>query len=403
MVLPLRQNRREPLIYTARSRDVKDLGARPPDYTGAVIALPDQLVRALDSRGRDLTVLVIRLGAMGDILRTIPPVRLLRSSLPEAEIFWVTDQPWRVLLDGHPDLDGVVPVPRNRWNSLSRRPADWGELLGSVRKFRQELRGKRAGLVVDFHGKLRSGVIAWWSRAPVRLGYSGHQQTEGNRLFTTHHVASGARRTPRMERNLSLIRALGIPDSPLPDAALPLVETGQSAAAEVTAALRDSPAGLAVLSPGVSASQAYKRPPAPLLADACRALDRRGVTPLVVWGPGEEADARAVVELAPESAVLAPPTRLPALAALLARARVFVGGDTGPLHMACAVGCPVIGIYGPTDPKVNEPWGVRFRTVFPPRRHYTGIKRIDREAGGFEGLEAAQIEHAVAEILDDAE
>ena len=121
---------------------------------------------------------------------------------------------------------------------------------------------------------------------------------------------------------------------------------------------------------------------------------------MVVWGPGEEQDARAVVELAPEASVLAPPTRLPALAALLSGSRAFVGGDTGPLHMACAVGCPVIGIYGPTDPRVNEPWGVPFRTVCPPDRRYTGIKRIDREAGGFAGIEAVQIERAVERILE---
>lgn len=367
-----------------------------------MIALPDQLVQSLGNQGRNLTVLVIRLGAMGDILRTLPPVRLLRSALPLARLFWITDQQWGVLLDGHPDLDGVVAVPRKNWDELSRTPADWGRLVGSVREFKQELRDKKAGLAIDFHGKLRSGLMAWWSGADVRLGYSGHQQAEGNRLFTTHHVPSGDRRTPRMDRNLSLIRALGIPDSPLPGGDLPLVEAGRQAAAEAVSTLGDSRAGLAVLSPGASEAQAYKRPPAPLLAAACRELDRRGVTPFVVWGPGEEEDARAVVGLAPEAAVLAPPTRLAALAALLARARVFVGGDTGPLHMACAVGCPVIGIYGPTDPRVNQPWGVRFRTVFPPGRSYTGIKRIDKEAGGFKGIEVAQVDLAVAEILDGA-
>ena len=367
-----------------------------------MIALPDQLVQALDNQGRDLTVLVIRLGAMGDILRTIPPVRLLRASLPRARIIWITDQQWRVLLEGHPDLDGIVAVPRKHWDELSGIPADWGRLVASVRQFKQELRGEQAGLAIDFHGKLRSGLMAWWSRANVRLGYSGHQQSEGNRLFCNHHVPSGDRRTPRMERNLSLIRALGIPDSPLPGGDLPLVETGRDAAEEILEMLPAPSAGLAVLSPGASASQVYKRPPTSLLAAACRALDRRGVTPLVVWGPGEEEDARAVVELALGTAVFAPPTRLPALAALLARARIFIGGDTGPLHMACAVGCPVIGIYGPTDPQVNQPWGVRYRTVFPADRHYTGIKRIDREAAGFKGITVEQVERAIAEILDES-
>jgi ADP-heptose:LPS heptosyltransferase len=315
-------------------------------------------------------------------------------------LFWVTDPQWSVLLDGHPDLDDVITVPRKQWEGLWRTPADWGQLVASVRQFKQGLREKDADLVVDFHGKLRSGLVAFWSRAGVRLGYSGHQQAEGNRLLCTHHVPSGDRRTPRMERNLSLIRALGIPDSPLPGGALPLVESGREAADAITASLPDSESGIAVLSPGASASQSYKRPPSPLLAAACRALKRRGVVPLVVWGPGEEEDARGVVDLAPEASVLAPPTRLPALAALLARSRLFIGGDTGPLHMACAVGCPVIGIYGPTDPEVNRPWGVRFRTIFPPGRRYTGIKRIDREAGGFKGIETEQVELAVAELLE---
>jgi ADP-heptose:LPS heptosyltransferase len=366
-----------------------------------VIALPDPLGHALNHQGRDLTVMVIRLGAMGDILRTIPPVRLLRAALPRARLVWIVDEQWGVLLDGHGDLDRVLTVPRRRWDGLARTPADWGLLLASVRDFKQSLRAEGAGLLIDFHGKLRSGLIAGWSRAPVRVGYSGHQQAEGNRLFCTHHVPSGDRRTPRMERNLSLIRALGIPDSPLPGAALPLAEAGGSAVEEVLAALPESRAGLAVLSPGASVSQAYKKPPAALLAAACRSLERRGVLPLVVWGPGEEEDARAVVDRARGTAVLAPPTRLPALAALLSRSRIFVGGDTGPLHMACAVGCPVVGIYGPTDPVVNQPWGVRFRTVFPTDRRYTGIKRIDREAGGFEGIEIGQVEQAVDRILDE--
>jgi heptosyltransferase-1 len=157
--------------------------------------------------------------------------------------------------------------------------------------------------------------------------------------------------------------------------------------------------GYAVLSPGASISQAYKKPPVDLMAAACTRLARLDVTPLVVWGPGEETDARSVVDRAPDAAVYAPPTTLGALAALLERSRLFVGGDTGPLHMACAVGCPVVGIYGPTDPLVNQPWGVRYRVVAPPDRRYTGIKRIDREAGGFDGITADQLTDSIDQIL----
>ncbi|HXV75508.1 MAG TPA: glycosyltransferase family 9 protein [Candidatus Polarisedimenticolaceae bacterium] len=364
-----------------------------------MIALPPDLRTSLAASGRDLKIVIIRLGAMGDVLRTLPPVRLLRSALPLASIVWIVERPWDCLLDGHVDIDEVRIAPRREWQRLSRSPREWPRLLAALRAFRGELAAIRADLAIDFHGNLRSGWVAAWSKAPVRLGYAGHQQKEGNRWFTTHRVGAADRRTPRMERNLALIRALGLPDGPLPGGALPLVAAGRAAADAVAAALPARVGGLAVLSPGSSVRQAYKRPPVELLATACRRLVELDLTPLVVWGPGEQADAAAVIQRSAGTAVLAPPTGLAALAALLDRARIFIGGDTGPLHMACAVGCPVVGIYGPTDPRVNRPWGVTHRVVAPADRRYTGIKRIDRAAGGFAGITAAQIESAVDELL----
>ncbi len=374
----------------------------PRGYTGAVIALPAQLRRSLEHRGRDLRMMVIRLGAMGDILRTIPPVRLLRAGLPEARIVWLVEDRWRLLLDEHPDLDELIVAPRRQWEPRLRSPGQWPALWRSLREFREGLRRLELDLVVDFHGNLRSGLLARWTGAPVRLGYAGHQQKEGNRWLMTHRVPSAARRTSRMERNLALVRALGVEDSPLPDGALPILAPGAAEAAEIERRLPATHHGFAVVSPGASVSQIYKRPPAEILAAACRVSARRGVTALVVYGPGEEADARAVVDLAGGDAVFAPPTKIPTLAALLARARLFVGGDTGPMHLACAVGCPVVALYGPTDPRVNEPWGVPFRVVAPVGRRYTGIKRQDRQAGGFEGIEAEQLERAVSQILDES-
>ena len=154
-----------------------------------------------------------------------------------------------------------------------------------------------------------------------------------------------------------------------------------------------------MISPGASRAQAHKKPPASLLSAASRRLARDGVASLVVWGPGEEQDATRVTDEPASEAKLAPPTDLPTLAALLARARLFVGGDSGPLHLACAVGCPVVGIYGPTDPVVNSPWGVPYRTVAPEDRSYTGIKRLDRRAGGFDGLHPTRIERSLTELL----
>ncbi len=362
-------------------------------------ALPPALQHALRDDGENLSFLVVRLGALGDILRTIPPVRLLRRALPRATIRWVLDDRWRIALEGLADIDEILPLPRRDWERRARSPVGWPGWLRSIGAFRTRLRRTRTDIVLDFHGNLRSGIVGWFSAAPVRLGYAGHQQKEGNRWFTTHRVAVGQRRTPRMERNLELIRALGIPDQPLPVGELPLARDGAAEARRIAEEICGASASLAVIAPGVSAAQAHKKPPPALLAAACRRLATRGVTPLIVWGPGEESDARRVLQHAPRESILAPPTDLRALAGLLARARMFVGGDTGPLHMACALGCPVLAMYGSTDPLVNSPWGVASRSVFPPGRRYTGVKRLDRESGGFGGLTPEQVETAVDELL----
>jgi ADP-heptose:LPS heptosyltransferase len=357
------------------------------------------VTRALERQGRSLTLLAIRLGAMGDVLRTLPPVRLIRRALPDARIFWVVEDRWSVVLEDHPDLDGTVTLPRREWDRLVRSPVSWPRLLSSLGRARRALRRVRADLVVDFHGNLRSGLFGWMSGAGVRLGHSGHQQKEGNALFTTHRVPSGDRRTPRMERNLDLVRGLGLPVRPLPAGGLPMVDAGREAAEQIVRLLPAHVEGYAVLSPGASLQQAYKKPPTEMLAAACRRLAGRDIVGVIVYGPGEEEDARRLHDQLGELSRLAPPTSLPALAALLHGARLFVGGDSGPLHMACAVGCPVVGIYGPTDPQVNRPWGVPHVAVSPPGREYTGIKRLDRASSGFAGLRPEHVEAAVDELL----
>jgi ADP-heptose:LPS heptosyltransferase len=359
--------------------------------------LPPALENALRDAGASPTIFVIRLGALGDILRTIPAMRLIRRGLPHAALWWVVDDRWRQALEGHADLSGTLALPRRDWQRQVRSPAGWPALGLSLRAVRRQLQAHDPDLVLDFHGNLRSGLVGLLSGAAVRLGHGGHQSREGNRWLTTHRVPAGPRRRSRLERNLDLVRALGLPDGPLPLGDLPLATAGRDAAQRIVGGDGGATTPFAVINPGASVSQAHKRPPAELLAAAAERLGRHGVLPLVVWGPGEEGDARAVVERS--GARLAPPTDLAALAALLARARLFVGGDSGPLHLACLTGCPVLGLYGPTDPLVNGPWGVPSRSVVPAGRVYTGIKRVDRRGGGFAGISLEQVRRAVDELL----
>ena len=338
---------------------------------------------------------------MGDIVRTLPAVRLVRFSLPDARVRWVAWEPWAPLLQGHGEVDEVVPLPRAAWRAMSRSPLTWPALGGALRDVVRRLREGRPGLVLDFHGDLRSGLLGSSSGASVRLGYAGHQQKEGNVLLTTHHVPPGARRRSRVERNLDLVRALRLPVEPLPDAGLPIGPDDERAAVETLRAAGVAGA-YAVLNAGASRRQAYKKPPPALLGAAARALASRGVTPLIAQGPGEEEDARAAVEASGGAARSTGATTLLGLAALLRDARIFVGGDSGPLHLACGVGCPVVGIYGPTDPVVNAPWRVPFATVVPEGRVYTGIKARDRVSGGFAGIREEAVSDAIDRVLADA-
>jgi ADP-heptose:LPS heptosyltransferase len=360
---------------------------------------PAALREAIDARGSGLAILVLRLGAMGDVVRTLPAVRLVRSGLPEASIHWVAWEPWAQLLKDHPDLDDVLGVPRSALIALARSPLTWPSLVKASGRILSQVRAVRAGLVIDFHGDLRTGLLGLLSGAPVRVGYGGHQQKEGNRLFTTHRVPAGPRRTPRLLRNLDLVKALGLPISPVPDAGIAIGLDDERVAQEIVRQVFPATERYAVLNPGASTRQAYKKPPTPLFAAAARALADHDVASIVVYGPGEEEDAARVVEASKGLARQAPATTLKSLAALLRGARAFVGGDSGPLHLACGVGCPVVGLYGPTDPIVNTPWNVPFVSLVRPGSTHTGIKAQDRVAGGFDGLTGDAVAAGVREIL----
>ena len=364
-----------------------------------MLPFPAPLREAIGARGAGLSVVVLRLGAMGDIVRTLPAVRLVRRGLPEARIHWIAWDSWTPLLADHPDIDGTIGLPRGEFRRLVRSPLLWPRLGRTSWSILARLRGLAADVVLDFHGDLRTGLIGRASGAPVRLGYEGHQQKEGNRWLSTHRVPAGERRRSRLERNLDLVGALGLPRHPVPSAGLAIADDDEGAAQAIVRGLAPAGGGYAIVNPGASRKQAFKKPPAALLAAAARALDARGVAPIVVCGPGEDEDARRVLDASGGLARLAPATSLKVLAALLSQARVFVGGDSGPLHLSCGVGCPVVGLYGPTDPIVNAPWNVPFVALAPTGSVYSGIKREDRASIGFDKLEPRAVEAAIQEIL----
>lgn len=298
-------------------------------------------------------LLVVRLGAVGDVLRAIPAVHAIRRAFPRIHLAWIVEDLSSPLLEEHPDIDRVVRFPRRELSAIER---PW-LASGHLRRLRDEIRSQRYTVVLDLQASFKSGLLAFLSGAARRVGFSPVHCREMSFLFTNEWVRLPTRWLNRVERNLELAKALG---APADDPQLPLPERpeeGEQAAALLERLL---PAGApaVLISPGASRRQAYKMWPAAHYARFAALLSREhGVRPIVVWGPGEEGLARSVVAASEGGALVAPPTGLRLLAALLRRSALFVGADTGPMHLAWAVGCPVVALFGPTDPRLNAPLG----------------------------------------------
>ena len=291
-------------------------------------------------------VLIVRLGALGDIVHAIPVAVALRRAFPAVRIDWLVSTKHREILD-------LVPAIDRRLVINDRARARGGtSLVGAVR----HLRAARYDAAIDLQGLLKSALLARASGAPRVVGFASSYAREPlARLFYTHvhDPGGGGMYDPRETRhvvtvNLSVLNELGVRDL-RPEFAIDHVD---SAAARAVA---DATGGrYAVLNPG--AAWPNKRwPPARLAEIASRLRDRHGVMSAVLWGPGEHDLAQEVVAAARGAAMVTPPTTIADIVALSRGATVMVSGDTGPTHIASAVGTPIVGIFGPTRPARNGP------------------------------------------------
>lgn len=320
------------------------------------------------------SILVVRLGAVGDVVRTLPAVRLLRRTWPAARIAWAVESGPAPLVAGHPDVDEALVLERRRLIREARglRPA----ALTTARAYARTVRAVGAELALDFQSSAKSGLVAWLSRARVRVGFDRGFDREASHLFATHRVRLDQARVHRVERAVALARAAGADDGPREtDLALTAAEraAGRAAVRALAESRRapspaDAARGAAIaLAPFSSARQPWKRYPLERWADVARGLSTAGHAILVLAGPGEQDDARRLCAAAGPGAHVADPGGLRALAAFVAACDLFVGGDTGPMHIAWATGVPVVAVYGPTDPVLNAPFGAGHCILAPER------------------------------------
>jgi lipopolysaccharide heptosyltransferase I len=294
-----------------------------------------------------VTFLIVRLGALGDIVHAIPVAAALRRAFADARIDWLVSAKHGEILD-------LVPVLDRRLLVDDRRDATGGRsMLAAMR----DIRRTRYDVVLDLQGLIKSAFIARASGAERVIGFTGRYLREPlARCFykEQYDPGGGGIYDPSETRhvlqiNLGLLQALGVSQAP-PD--FPLDEVDSAAARQVS----EKTAGrYALLNPG--AAWPNKRwPPERFAAVARELLGRLQLKSAVLWGPGEQELAEAVVSRAGGAAALIGRTSVADIVALARGASVMVSGDTGPTHIAAAVGTPVVGIYGPTRPERNGPW-----------------------------------------------
>jgi lipopolysaccharide heptosyltransferase I len=315
-----------------------------------------------------LNILLIRLSAMGDVVRTLPALMCLRRAYPQAHITWAVEEASRDILADQADLDEVLVFPRRKLARLLLHPDEIGDARAALATFTRALKEARFDLVIDFQGTFKSGLMARLTGAPRRVGLGRGQAREMSYIFYTE-TAKLARpqsgKQSRVERALALVAHLGVSTE---GATSSLPERAEDAAyveefLRTLASAGGPAAAPVVIFPGTSRVQAYKRYPPANFARAADQIGRQTGAPVVVaWGPGEQEIASEVVAAMATAAVLSPSLTLGQLTALIRRARVFVAGDTGPMHIAWTVDTPLVAVYGPTDPEVNQPGG-RFSAI----------------------------------------
>ena len=263
------------------------------------------------------------------------------------------------MLRHHPDLDEAILLPRDVLARELRSPDRFFDGLARAGRLVIDLRRRRFTASLDFQGTFKSGLCTLAAGAPVRAGFDRTSVKEGNALFNNTHVTLPPGPVHRVRRNLALLRALGIEAAPADEAPapLPIAPEDRRAADEALRASGASGGPFVFLYPGSSARQSYKRYPAERLGEVARRLIEGGVEVVVAPGRGEEPIVAAMRAAAGSALHVLPPTSLMAMAEVIRRARLFVGGDTGPMHIAAAQGVPVVALFGPTDPALNAPLG----------------------------------------------
>jgi lipopolysaccharide heptosyltransferase I len=297
----------------------------------------------------EMRIVLIRLSAFGDIVHTWPLACALREALPRMHLSWVVEEHFRPLVDGHPAVDSVVTTRTRLWR---RRP--WSiHTRAEIAALKSRFHELQPHIALDPQGVLKSAFVTRWTGAPRRIGLAlpwRRERLAG--LAYTETVRGAAGGCHVVDTNLEMVRAIDLlpPPQRPPDGAWLLDRVGHRFPAD------GWPEPYAVVLPGTGG--AHKDVAVQTLAEVSREIAAGlDLDVVVIWGPGEESRAAAVVEAGGKRIHLAPPTDLEELAAILGGSSLVVGGDTGPVHLAASFGVPTVAVFLASDWRRNGPLG----------------------------------------------
>lgn len=280
-------------------------------------------------------ILIVKPSSLGDIVHSLPFLNAIKSRYPETEIHWVVARGFEGLLEAHPMIKKLWIIDKDKWKVISRVKGTVNE----IKALFKQLKGERFDLVVDLQGLLRSGAITASTGSPVRVGFT--EAREGSRLFYTHKITVG-KDIHAVDRYLKIAEFLGCDISnvcfPFP--------------------VFDRPSTFnfgdyAVIVPGARWNTKRWAP-----ENFGKLVSRMPLKPVIVGSKNDMSIADEVVSLSKGKAIsLAGKTDLKELINVMRGAKFVVSNDSGPMHIAAALGIPVFAIFGPTDPKRTGPYG----------------------------------------------
>lgn len=339
-------------------------------------------------------ILIVRTSAMGDIVHALPVLDRLRRAFPDARIGWVVERVFAPLLEGHTDLDAVIPIGLRTWRHRPLSKQAWREFS----EFRRALDSFSADTVLDLMGSHKAGLIGALTLADRRLGLDATDRREPSSAIWLSETAP-ARGSHATDHMLSVLEAGGLTTDPGAEVSL----GGDRLPSEPWTGGPSSAEPFALLHPRTAWSN--KDYPARSWGEVARRVRlEAGLSTWIAWGPGEEDSAREVADAAraanePGARVLERLPTLPQLVALSRAARLVLGGDTGPVHLAHAVGTPVVCVMGPTDPERNGPYRAPLDTVVHRLPCSFCHQRLDEVKACLLNISPEQVAQRALEVL----